>query len=63
MLEYDPLKRITAEEALNHPYFQEDPKPGLEYVATGISVCAFIGPFVHASIMLWFFRPCLQWGV
>ncbi|KAK9764275.1 cyclin-dependent protein kinase [Basidiobolus ranarum] len=29
MFEYDPLKRITAEEALDHPYFQEDPKPTL----------------------------------
>lgn len=27
LLEYDPLKRITAEDALNHPYFQEEPKP------------------------------------
>ncbi|KAG0287799.1 cyclin-dependent protein kinase, partial [Dissophora globulifera] len=33
MLEYDPLKRITAEEALNHPYFQEDPKPGMDSFA------------------------------
>lgn len=28
MLAYDPLKRITAEDALNHPYFQEHPRPG-----------------------------------
>lgn len=27
LLEYDPAKRITAEKALNHAYFQEDPKP------------------------------------
>jgi serine/threonine protein kinase len=27
LLEYDPAKRITADKALNHPYFQEDPKP------------------------------------
>ncbi|KAJ1915756.1 cyclin-dependent protein kinase [Tieghemiomyces parasiticus] len=30
MLEYDPERRITAEDALNHPYFQEDPKPALK---------------------------------
>ncbi|KAG2204024.1 hypothetical protein INT47_007018 [Mucor saturninus] len=29
LLEYDPAKRITAEKALNHPYFQEDPKPAM----------------------------------
>lgn len=27
MLIYDPLKRITAEEALQHQYFKEEPKP------------------------------------
>lgn len=27
MLTYDPSKRITAEKALNHPYFQQDPLP------------------------------------
>ncbi|CAG8730034.1 10871_t:CDS:2, partial [Acaulospora morrowiae] len=30
MLEYDPLKRITAKDALKHPYFEEDPKPSFE---------------------------------
>ncbi|KAG0255506.1 cyclin-dependent protein kinase [Actinomortierella ambigua] len=33
MLEYDPSRRITADEALNHPYFQEDPKPGWDSFA------------------------------
>ncbi|RCI02856.1 cyclin-dependent protein kinase [Rhizopus stolonifer] len=33
LLEYDPLKRITAEKALNHPYFQEDPKPVMNVLA------------------------------
>jgi len=27
MLEYDPKRRITAEEALDHPYFKEEPYP------------------------------------
>ncbi|RHZ83119.1 hypothetical protein Glove_99g357 [Diversispora epigaea] len=30
MLEYDPVKRITAEDALNHPYFEEEPKPSMD---------------------------------
>ncbi|CAG8455355.1 13898_t:CDS:2 [Ambispora leptoticha] len=29
MLEYDPLKRITAENALSHPYFEEEPCPSM----------------------------------
>ena len=27
MLQLDPLKRISAQEALDHPYFKTDPKP------------------------------------
>jgi cell division cycle 2-like protein len=27
LLTYDPSKRITAEEALKHPYFSESPAP------------------------------------
>lgn len=27
MLEYDPAKRITAQEALEHPFFEESPRP------------------------------------
>ena len=30
MLEYDPDKRITAEAALRHPYFADDPVPSLK---------------------------------
>ncbi|KAJ3389881.1 cyclin-dependent protein kinase [Lobulomyces angularis] len=29
MFEYDPVKRITAEDALKHQYFLEDPKPSM----------------------------------
>jgi serine/threonine protein kinase len=28
---YDPTRRITAEEALEHPYFKESPLPHLKY--------------------------------
>ncbi|KAI9486983.1 MAG: kinase-like domain-containing protein [Benjaminiella poitrasii] len=30
---YDPEKRITADKALSHPYFQEDPKPVMNVLA------------------------------
>ncbi|KAI9496452.1 kinase-like domain-containing protein [Zychaea mexicana] len=33
LLEYDPAKRITAEKALNHPYFQEEPRPVMNVLA------------------------------
>lgn len=33
LLTMDPTKRITSEQALQDPYFQEDPLPTLEYVA------------------------------
>ncbi|KAJ3415993.1 cyclin-dependent protein kinase [Chytridiales sp. JEL 0842] len=33
MLEYDPAKRITAEEALMHPYFSEEPRPSMNAFA------------------------------
>ena len=29
MLEYNPLQRVTAEVALNHPYFTEEPRPSM----------------------------------
>jgi serine/threonine protein kinase len=32
MLEYDPSKRITAAEALEHPYFKEEPYPVMKFV-------------------------------
>ena len=32
MLEYNPELRITAADALNHAYFQEEPRPSLKYV-------------------------------
>ncbi len=28
LLEYDPKKRASAEEALQHQYFRDDPRPG-----------------------------------
>lgn len=33
LLTMDPTKRITSEQALQDPYFQEDPLPTLEYVS------------------------------
>ncbi|CAI2178761.1 2655_t:CDS:2 [Funneliformis geosporum] len=30
MLGYDPIMRITAEEALHHPYFEEEPTPSMD---------------------------------
>ena len=32
MLTMDPTKRIISEQALEDPYFTEDPKPSAEYV-------------------------------
>jgi hypothetical protein len=30
MLEYNPGRRMSASEALNHAYFKEDPKPNIK---------------------------------
>ncbi|RKP10659.1 kinase-like domain-containing protein [Thamnocephalis sphaerospora] len=30
MLEYDPERRISADQAMDHPYFQEEPKPAFK---------------------------------
>uniref|UniRef100_A0A7N0TWX0 Protein kinase domain-containing protein n=1 Tax=Kalanchoe fedtschenkoi TaxID=63787 RepID=A0A7N0TWX0_KALFE len=35
MLEYDPRKRITAAQALEHEYFRVEPLPGINAFATG----------------------------
>ncbi|GAM28369.1 hypothetical protein SAMD00019534_115450, partial [Acytostelium subglobosum LB1] len=32
MIQYDPSKRISAQEALDHPYFKEPPIPNAKYV-------------------------------
>ena len=38
LLEYDPTKRLTAAEALRHPFFGEDPVPGTNcFCASGSS--------------------------
>jgi len=40
MVEYDPTKRITASEALDHPYFkEEDPSPGAKYISYYFAKC------------------------
>lgn len=42
MLVYDPSRRITAEEALQHPYFQETPRPGPNaFVCEGKRVASY----------------------
>lgn len=53
MLTYDPTKRITAEEALHHPYFQESPAPAhpdsfgsFPSIATGGSKTKYVSPEV-----------------
>jgi len=33
MLEYDPIKRISALDALSHPFFEEEPEPSFGYVS------------------------------
>lgn len=40
MLEYDPDKRISANAALAHPYFSQEPKPGSKYYL--VSYSAFV---------------------
>jgi serine/threonine protein kinase len=47
MLEYDPTKRITAEEALDHPYFTEDPKPSMKQVFPSSDFLCAISMHAH----------------
>jgi len=48
LLAFDPLRRLTAEQALRHPYFQNDPRPTppekLPRVAPGTAKAAAPAP-------------------
>jgi hypothetical protein len=47
MLEYDPTARITAEEALQHPYFvRADPAPTANVLCMQVRDCAAAKPTV-----------------
>ena len=46
MLDYDPNTRITAQDALRHPYFTaEDPKPSSNIFMLCVSVHTCVGLF------------------
>lgn len=38
LLQYHPGKRLTAQEALNHPYFKHDPLPGMNCYPQGYNL-------------------------
>eukprot|EP00983_Pelagomonas_calceolata_P094544 1157900-Pelagomonas_calceolata.AAC.16 len=43
MLEFDPRSRITAAEALHHPYFSKEPIPSMDAFCKHVSVkCAVV---------------------
>jgi len=53
MLEYDPSRRITANDATSHPYFMEEPQPSWKYEKDFLF--SFISLFVFFSFSLYFF--------
>lgn len=47
MLDYNPATRITADEALRHPYFMEEPRPGANAFMQGRRVVASYPPRIR----------------
>ncbi len=59
MLDYDPNKRITAAEALDHEYFKESPLPMKKYVLAVVLVLAHRRFYLLQIILTLFSLQCI----
>ncbi|KAF9035932.1 kinase-like domain-containing protein [Panaeolus papilionaceus] len=53
---YDPEKRLTAREALNHPWFQDEPKPMRKYVLLSHYISFHLYP--TSFLLSHYLHPC-----